>query len=329
MLDLLTTDFVGQPYWVWAAFLAIVSVVLYLDLVAFNKKDHVIEFSESLKLSCGYMAIALLFGLWLWHDMGTDNAVDYYTAYIVELSLSVDNLFVMSVIFAYFAIPREFEHRVLLYGILGVVILRGVMIIAGSVLVHEYEWILLLFAAFLVFTGIKLGLSKDDDDEDIGDKWLVKFLTKHMAFTRKIHGHSFFVREMSEKTGKMVWHATPLMMALIVIELTDLLFAFDSIPAVLAISTEPFVVFTSNIFAVMGLRAMFFAVDAILHRFIYMKYALSIILVFIGLKVFYAQFFDKVPPYISLSVTIGVLAGGIILSMMKTGGMRSPTSDSD
>lgn len=328
MLDFMTTDFVGQPLWVWGTFLVIVAAILYVDLVVFNKKDHVIEFNESLKLSAIYIVIALIFGLWVWYDMGSDDALNYYTAYIVEKSLSVDNLFVISVIFTYFAIPREFEHRVLLYGILGVLILRGVMIIAGAVIVHEYEWVLLLFAAILIFTGIKLGLSKDEEEENIGDKWLVRFLTKNLPFTHKFHGHNFWAREPSAKTGKMVWCATPLMMALIVIELTDLLFAFDSIPAVLAITTEPFVVFTSNIFAVMGLRALFFAVDAILHRFIYMKYALSVILVFIGMKVFYAHFFDKVPPYISLGVTIGVLAGGIILSMMKTGGFAKQKSDS-
>lgn len=318
MLDILTLDFVGRPVWEWSAFLGMVGVILYLDLVVFNRKDHVIEFGESLKLSALYIAIALIFGLWIWHDMGSEDAVNYYTAYIIEKSLSVDNLFVISVIFAYFAIPREFEHRVLLYGILGVIILRGVMIIAGAVIVHEYEWVLLLFAAILIFTGIKLALSSDEEDEDIGKKPLVKFLTSYLPFTRQLHGHKFVVHEKSEKTGNLVWHATPLMMALIVIELTDLLFAFDSIPAVLAITTEPYVVFTSNILAVMGLRALFFAVDAILHRFIYMKYALAMILVFIGVKVFYAHFFDKVPPFVSLAVTIGVLAGGVVLSMMKT-----------
>jgi tellurite resistance protein TerC len=313
----------GQPAIVWISFLVGVAVLMFVDLVLLNKKDHVIEFSESVKLSLAYITVALLFGLYIFWSMGTGHALDYYTGYIVELSLSVDNLFVISVIFGYFSIPREYQHRVLMYGILGVIIMRGFAIIAGAALIHHYAWVLLIFAAILIITGIKLALSKDDDGEDIGNKPLVKFLTKHMPFTRQISGHAFFVHEKAENSDKLVWHATPLMMALIVIEVTDLLFAFDSVPAVLAITTEPFVVFSSNILAVLGLRAMFFAVDAILHRFIYMKYALSVILVFIGIKVFYAHFFDKIPPYVSLSVTVGVLAAGVILSMIRTGSKKA------
>lgn len=311
-------SFAGQSILAWAGFLALFFTVLFIDLVVLNKKDHVIEFKESLRLSSLYIALALLFGLWIWHSMGGAHAFDFYTAYIVELSLSVDNLFVMSVIFSYFAIPREYQHRVLFYGILGVIIMRGFMIIAGAAIVHEYEWVLLLFAGILIATGVKLAMNSEEGSHDISNKPLVKFLTSRLPFTKTIHGHDFWVKEQSAKTGRMVWHATPLMMALIVIEVSDLLFAFDSVPAVLAISTQAYVVFTSNMLAVLGLRAMFFAVDAVLHRFVYMKYALSLILVFIGLKVFYAHFFDKVPPAVSLSVTVGILAGGVILSMMRT-----------
>lgn len=320
-----TTNMIfGQSPLVWTLFLIGVAVLLCIDLFVFNKKDHIIGFQESIRLSLFYIAVALLFGIWVYVSMGTKNALDYYTVFLLEKSLSVDNLFVISVIFAYFQIPAQYQHRVLLYGILGVIILRGFTIIIGAALVHQYAWILLIFAAILIFTGIKLALSSDEEEEDIGNKPLVKFLTTRLPFTRQIHGHDFWVREKSEKTGKMVWHATPLMMALIVIEVTDLLFAFDSVPAALAITDQPFVVFTANILAVLGLRALFFAVDAILHRFIYMKYALSIILVFIGLKVFYAHFFDKIPAAVSLSVTVLTLAGGVILSMWHTSRQPKP-----
>lgn len=317
LTDLLSQQFLGKDVWVWAIFIGFVGFLLVMDLFVLNRKDHVISFLESMRLSAFYIGLALLFGVWVWIDMGADSAIDYYTAYVVEESLSLDNLFVMSVIFSYFGIPAIYQRRVLVYGILGVIILRGVLLAVGTAAVNEYSWLLYVFAAILIFTGFKLAFSNDEESHDLSNKPLIRFLTKYLPFTKTISGHKLWVRE-PDATGKMKWFATPLMMALITIEITDVLFAFDSVPAVLAITTDTYIVYTSNIFAILGLRAMFFAVAAILHRFIYMKYALAVILVFIGGKVFLTHLMGPIPPAVSLTITLGTLAAGFLLSIMRT-----------
>jgi tellurite resistance protein TerC len=259
-----------------------------------------------------------LFGAWVWHSRGGDDGMDYFTAFFVEKSLSLDNLFVISVIFAYFGVPRIYQHRVLFWGIIGVIVMRGILIGLGAPIVHSFDWVLLIFAAFLIFTGIKMVTAKDDDDPGIENSRVLKFVQKHFHVSPFLHGHSFFIREKTGHLGKTRLVATPLFLALVTIEMADLIFAVDSIPAVLAITTEPFVVYTSNIFAVLGLRTLYFAVAAVIHRFHYMKYALSIILVFIGMKAFYAHFFDKVPAILSLSITLGTLVAGFVFSLIKT-----------
>lgn len=313
-------DFLGHPTWLWMSFLTFVFTLLYVDLFVLNKKDHVIELNESLRLASIYASLGLLFGLWVWHNDGGAQAADYYTVWLLELSLSMDNLFVMSVIFASFAIPREYQHRVLVWGIIGVVVLRGIMIAAGAALVKEYAEVLLLFAAILIFTGIKLLKTDTEHKEDYTQKPYVKFLKKHLRVDDQIHGNKFFVR-MKESVGssKMVLYATPLFLALVTIELTDVMFAFDSVPAAFAVTTDPYIIYTANIFAILGLRAMFFAIEHVIHRFEYLKYSLSIILILIGLKVIYVELSGHhVPALISLGMTIGVLAGGIVLSMLRT-----------
>ncbi len=307
----------------WLIFAALVPFLLYIDLKLFNKgSDNVIGFRKSLILSGWYIAAGLAFGLVVWWHLGPDKAMNYYTAYVIEKSLSLDNLFVMSVIFSAFAIPRQFQHRVLVWGIIGVVVLRGIMIGAGAALVHNFDWVLYVFAAILIFTGIKMLFIDDDDDVDnFQNKPLVLFLKKHFAFTPKIHGNKFLVRkdelQDDEKKGsKATFIATPLLLALIVIEISDVIFAVDSIPAALSVTTDIFIVFTSNIFAVLGLRALFFAVENIIDRFELMKYSLSFVLVFIGGKVFYNGFFGHVSPGVSLTVTLTALAAGFIFSMM-------------
>lgn len=311
----------GQALWLWLTVLAIVGAVLALDLGVFNRKDHVIGVKESLKMSGVYIVIGLLFGLWVWFENGTDNALDYYTVYILEKTLSLDNLFVMSVIFSSFAVPREYQHRLLVWGIIGVIILRGVTIGAGAVLVQQYDWILLIFAAILFYTGIKLMFVGDEDEkEDYTQKGYVKFMARHMRISDSIDGNHFFTRKASlgSKTGKAVLHATPLFLALCTIELTDLLFAFDSVPAALAITTDAYIVFTANIFAILGLRALFFAMESIIHRFVYLKYSLAVLLMFISAKVFYAQFFGHFPAWLSLSLTVVILGAGVVVSLMRT-----------
>ncbi|MBK9586122.1 MAG: TerC/Alx family metal homeostasis membrane protein [Alphaproteobacteria bacterium] len=318
----------GQEAFMWAVFFVIVPVVLYLDLHVFNKKDHVIGLEESLRMSGAYFGLGLLFGLYVWYNMGDDHALNYYTAFVIEYSLSLDNLFVITVIFSTFAIPKEYQHRVLVWGIIGVILMRGVMIGAGAAIVHQYSWVLLLFAAILIVTGIKMLMMKSHDEEidSFEDKAYVKFLKKHINFTTELHGHDFWVqKKISETSEKMGWFATPLLLALVIVEVTDLMFAFDSIPAVLAITTEPYVVYASNIFAILGLRALFFAVENLLSRFILMKYALSIVLIFIGGKVFYNEYVGHISPAISLAITLFILLSGMVFSVLITSSRKRPS----
>jgi tellurite resistance protein TerC len=319
LTNFLYQDFFGQQIWLWAIFLGFVFTLLFVDLFVLNKKDHIIELQESLRLSAIYISLGLLFGLWVWYQDGAAQAADYYTVWLLEESLSMDNLFVMSVIFSSFAIPRQYQHRVLLWGILGVIVLRGIMIGAGAALVAEYSEVLLLFAVILIVTGIKLMKTGTEEKEDYKEKGYVKFLARHMRVDDQLHGNRFFVRLLDPKgSGRMVLYATPLFLTLCVIELTDVMFAFDSVPAALAVTTDPYIVYTANIFAILGLRAMFFAIEHIIHRFEYLKYSLSIVLIFIGLKVFYNEYIGHIPGYVSLVVTISVLALGVVISMMRT-----------
>lgn len=318
----------------WALFFVIVPILLVIDLKLFNKgDDNVIGFRKSLILSAWYILAGLAFGLVVWAHFGAERAMLYYTTYVIEKSLSLDNLFVMSVIFTAFSIPREYQHRVLVWGIIGVIVLRGIMIGAGAAIVHQFAWVLFIFAAILIYTGVKMMLMDDDDDvENFAEKPLVVFLKKHFPLTTKIHKNKFMVRrdsldkqEAKEIKGNSKYVFTPLFLALIIIEISDVIFAVDSIPAALAVTTDPFVVFTSNIFAVLGLRALFFAVENVIDRFDLMKYAISFVLAFIGVKVFYNAYCDvlnlpHISPAVSLTVTLGALTAGFIFSAIKTGG---------
>ncbi|AWK85582.1 TerC family protein [Azospirillum thermophilum] len=310
-------DVMGKPLWIWLAFIGIVMALLAFDLGVLNRRDHEIGVAESLKLSAFYIAVALLFGGWVWWSMGEEAGLQYYTGFFVEKSLSLDNVFVISLIFGYFAVPRELQHRVLFWGILGVVVLRGLMIGAGAALVSEFHWVLYLFGAFLLLTGVKMLFSSADHGPDIAHNPVLGFLKRHLRVTDSFHGHAFFVRQPGAD-GKAALFATPLFLALVMIELADLVFAVDSVPAIFAITTDPYLVYTSNIFAILGLRALYFALAAMVHRFRYLKYALALVLVFIGSKIFYTQFFGKPDPLISLGVTLGLIAGGVLVSLIKT-----------
>jgi tellurite resistance protein TerC len=321
-MDILTMIVLEKPLWMWAAFLIFVLVLLTLDLGVFHRKSHTIGVRESLLMSAGYIALGLLYGLWINYEMGDERALEYYTGYIIEKSLSMDNVFVMAVIFSTFGVARKYQHRVLFWGILGVLVLRGVMIGLGTTIIHHFEWVLYLFAAFLIFTGIKLFFIDDDEDPEafLKNSKIIRTLKKTFPITNTLHGQKFLVRKTCANTQKTTLYMTPLFLTLITIEFADLIFALDSIPAIFAITTDTFVVFTSNIFAILGLRALYFALSAMLERFIYLKYAVAAVLVFIGAKVFVPLItpLDKVPASISLSVTIGLLAVGIIYSLIKT-----------
>lgn len=315
-------DFMGKSTWLWMCFFTLVAFLMWLDLGVLHRKQKEIGIKESLKFSAFYISVACLYGVWVWFNFGPQSGAEYFTGYFIELTLSMDNLFVMSLIFMYMGIPRIYQHRVLFWGILGVIFLRGVMIGAGVLLIAEFDWILLIFAAFLLFTGIKMLLTADGEVMDMEDNKILKFLKRYIPVTNKIEGHQFFVREPDPKNpGRMMLMATPLFLALCLIELSDVLFAVDSIPAIFAITTDPFIIFTSNIFAVMGLRSMFFALSAMLHRFHYLKYSLGIILSMIGGKLIYGQLTGHhVDSTLTLAATAILLIGGILYSMHKTRG---------
>ncbi len=319
-MDFLFTDFLGTATWMWAVFIILVLGLLALDLGVLHKNSKEIGIRESLLMSGFYIAIGLAFGGWIWYQSGQQSAMEYVTGFVVEKSLAMDNIFIIAMIFSYFAIPREYQHRVLLWGILGVIILRGIMIAAGAAIVENFEWVLYLFAAFLVFTGVKMLFSSDHDEQDIGKNPILKFLRTRLPVTDRLYEERFFVKKHDEKTGKLKTFVTPLFLALIMVEIADLIFAVDSIPAIFAITTDPFIVYTSNIFAILGLRALYFALAALMHRFAYLKYALAAVLVFVGSKIFLADMLGiaKIPPSISLGITVAILVTGVVGSLFAT-----------
>jgi tellurite resistance protein TerC len=330
-MEFLFNDWLGTPAWFWLAFIGLVIALTAFDLGILHKEDREMGIAESLKLSVFYISIALLFGVWVWLERGADLGMKYYTGFFIEKALSIDNVFVISLIFTYFAIPRKYQYRALLWGIIAVIILRGLMIGLGAAVVQEYEWVLYIFAAFLVFTGIKM-LFAGDEPMDIEHNPVVRFISRHMRVTKELHAQHFFVKVADSKTGKLVWAATPLFLALVVINLADLVFAVDSVPAIFAITTDTFIVYTSNIMAILGLRALYFALAAMVHRFHYLKYALALVLVFIGCKIFVSDFLmggDKFPPVLSLAVTFALIAGGVLYSLWKTKGQPEPDWPAD
>ncbi|APW72610.1 MULTISPECIES: TerC family protein [Sphingopyxis] len=317
-MEFLFTDWLGTPAWFWLAFLGLVIALTAFDLGVLHKENKEMGIAESLKLSALYIGIALAFGAWIWVEKGGDAGLQYYTGFFIEKALSIDNIFVISLIFATFAIPARYQYRALLWGIIAVIVLRGLMIAGGAALVAEYGWLLYVFAAFLIFTGIRM-LFASDKPMDVAGNPVVRWLSRRMPITADLHGEKFFVRVPDAKTGKVVLAATPLFLALVVINLADLVFAVDSVPAIFAITTDTFIVYTSNIMAILGLRALYFALAAMVHRFHYLKYALALVLVFIGSKIFVADFLlgsAKFPPLASLGVTVALIAGGVLWSLV-------------
>lgn len=317
-MDLLEFLWLGKPLWMWLAFLAIVVILLALDIGLLHRDNREIGVKESLALSAGYASIGLAFGGWVWWQLGAAPALQYVTGFVVEKSLAMDNVFVIAMIFSYFAIPRQYQHRVLFWGVLGVIVLRAIMIGVGATLVERFGWVLYIFAAFLIATGVKMWMSADEE-YDLKDSAALRLVRRVMPVSDALHGDRFFVRA-ADAAGKAKWLATPLFLSLVMVEIVDVVFAVDSVPAIFAITTDPFIVYTSNIFAILGLRALYFALAAMVHRFHYLKYALAVLLVFIGSKIFVADAFGlaKIPPAVSLSVTFAILAAGVGWSLWKT-----------
>ncbi|MBM1107204.1 TerC family protein [Aurantibacter crassamenti] len=307
--------------WVWGIFIACVLVFLALDLGVFHKNDHVIRSKEAGIWTAIWVTIALSFSgviYWLFSNGMIDNptaltpnqaVLKYVTGYLIELSLSVDNVFVIAVIFASFKIPAIYQHRILFWGILGAIIFRALMIFFGVALITKFEWIIYVFGVFLLWTAFKMLKSDGDDDFDPKNSWVFRQIKKVYPVTGTIHGHDFFVKRMGLNA------ATPLFVALIVIELTDILFALDSIPAILAITADPFIVFSSNILAILGLRSMYFLISRMLDKFRYINYSLVVILAFVGLKMLFSSYVHP-PEWVSLAVITLALTGGILGSLL-------------
>jgi tellurite resistance protein TerC len=323
-MEFLAAEALGTPVWMWLVFAGLVVTLLALDLGVLHRKQREIGARESLVLSAGYLTLGLAFGGWVWFQLGAQAGVEYVTGFLIEKSLALDNIFVIATIFAAFAVPRAYQHRVLFWGILGVIVLRGIMIGLGATLVSNFEWVLMIFAAFLIAMGVKMFVA-DEAPKDPHDSPVYKWLAKRIRLTSTLHEHRFFVRQ-PDASGRLVWFATPLFMALLMVELADVIFAVDSVPAIFAITTDPYIVYTSNIFAILGLRALYFALAAMVARFAYLKQALAALLVFIGGKVFVAEFmgWEKFPAPVSLAVTIALLAAGIGWSLWRTRGRATP-----
>lgn len=301
----------------WGGFIVFVLGMLAFDmLVLGGRHSHKVTVKEALGWSIAWVMLALLFSGLLWwyldHSIGREFAnqksLEFLSGYLIEKSLSVDNIFVFLVIFGYFAVPAEMQRRVLLYGVVGAIVMRAVMILLGAWLIAQFSWIMYLFGAFLIVTGIKM-LIFADKESDLNDNPLLKFLRKHMRISNEYDGEKFFTM----RNG--VRYFTPLMLVLILIEVTDLIFAVDSIPAIFAITTDPFIVFTSNMFAIMGLRALYFLLADVADRFHYLKYGLALVLVFVGGKMLLAYWFH-IPVMISLLVVGLILLASVLISLV-------------
>jgi tellurite resistance protein TerC len=317
LFSALMGDFLGTPIYFWVAFVTIVVALLVFDLGILHKDEHEISARESLTLYGFYVAIALAFGGWVWWARGATAGLEFYTGYLIEQSLAMDNMFVIATIFGFLGIPRLYQHRVLFWGILGVIAFRAVLIGLGAALVHSFDWILFIFGAFLVFTGIRM-FSHSDEEPDMEKNPILKFLRRHFRISQQLHGRDFTVRQPHPKTGKLVVFLTPLAVALIMVEIVDVIFAVDSVPAVFAVTQDTFIVYTSNIFAILGLRALYFALAAAMNRFRYLQVSLAIVLVLIGIKIFLVPLGIHIDTLVSLLTTLGVLAGGIVFSLWKT-----------
>lgn len=313
----LYSDFLGTPAFFWMTFAGVVVGLLVFDLGILHRDQKEIAAKESFLLYLGYMAIAVAFGAWVWWARGAQPGLEFFTGYLIEQSLAMDNIFVIATIFGFLGIPRLYQHRVLFWGILGVIVFRAILIGVGAALVMSFSWILLVFGAFLIFTGLKM-FRTSHVKPDVSANPILKWIRRHFRVTDGLHGEKFTVKLPDPKTGKPVTYLTPLLVALIMVEIVDLIFAVDSVPAIFAVTQDPFIVYTSNIFAILGLRALYFALAAAMHRFRYLQFSIAVILVLVGIKIILVPLGVKVDTALSLVVTVSVLAAGIVYSLWKT-----------
>ncbi len=299
-------DIVHSSFWIY--FNLSILALLGLDLFFVNRDNKAVSVKSTISWVVFWIVLALLFGIWIYNNLGSNAASEYLTAYLIEWTLSVDNLFVFIIVFNYFKVPDEYQHRVLFWGILGALVLRGVFISAGVTLIHHFEWLVYIFGAFLVFTGIKIFFHREDEATDLSKNYVVRIMRKFVPLSDDYDGANFFTR----KNAKLI--ATPLLLVLVVIEFTDLIFAVDSIPASLSISKNAFIIYCSNVLAVLGLRSLYFGISHMMRIFKYLKFGIAIILVFVGIKMLIAEFFH-LPPLFALGTIVTILFASVLFSL--------------
>lgn len=336
MPEFLSLAVAGQPLVVWVAFLAIILTLLWLDLGVFNRKDGVVSAGKSAAMWSVFALTAILFGVWIYFFYEPNAAfyprdtalkeqavIQYFTGYLLETALAFDNIFVMSLVFTYFAVPRDYQHRVLFWGILGAIVFRALFIGLGTAVVNQFTWVLFFFAAFLIFTGVKMLLDDDDEEPDLENNIVIKTVRRLLPVTQQTYGRKFLKR-LPDENGVEKLYATPLLLALLSVEVVDIIFAIDSVPAILAVTQDPFIVYSSNIFAILGLRSMYFMLSAAVERFSYLKYGLSLVLVLIGAKIVWNFGISDYMglPHLeavwSLIATLTLLIGSILFSLWAT-----------
>jgi tellurite resistance protein TerC len=296
--------------WLWVGFNVFVLAMLALDLGVFHRKAHVVSFKESITWTVVWVTLALLFNGGVWHFYGSRKALEFFTGYLIEKSLSVDNVFVFALLFSYFAVPARYQHKVLFWGILGALIMRAIMIALGAALITRFTWVIYLFGAFLVLTGIKMVVKREEEIHPERNP-VVKWFKILMPVTSGYRGDRFFVRENGVRA------ATPLFVVLLLVEVSDLIFAVDSIPAIFAVTTDPFIVYTSNVFAILGLRSLYFALAGVMGKFHYLKIGLGVVLAFVGVKMLLAHTAWKLDTLVSLAVVAGILAISVVASLLR------------
>jgi len=296
--------------WLWVGFNLFILAMLALDLGVFHRKSHVVTLKESLTWTAVWVVLALLFNLGIWKFYGGQKGIEFFTGYVIEKSLSVDNVFVFALLFSYFAVPRVYQHKVLFWGILGALVMRAAMIGAGALLITKFAWIIYVFGAFLILTGVKMIVKRDEEIHPERNP-VVRWFKQLMPVTPDYRGDNFFVRE------KGVRMATPLFVVLMLVEFTDLIFAVDSIPAIFAVTKDPFIVYTSNVFAILGLRSLYFALAGVMNKFHYLKVGLGVVLAFVGVKMILAHTAWKIDTLVSLGVIVGILTVSVVWSLLK------------
>ncbi len=311
-----------ESIWLWVGFNLFVLAMLALDLGVFHRKTHVVTFKESITWTAVWVAMAMTFNVGIVYLMGKDKGLEFFTGYVIEKSLSVDNVFVFALLFSYFAVPALYQHKVLFWGILGALAMRAVMIVLGAALITKFSWIIYIFGGFLILTGIKMIVKRDEEMHPERNP-VVRWFKRLMPVTPDYRGDKFFVREDG------VRKATPLFVALLLVEISDVIFAVDSIPAIFAVTKDPFIVYTSNVFAILGLRSLYFALAGVMDKFHYLKIGLGVVLTFVGVKMVLAHTAWKIDTLVSLGVIVLVLTISVVMSLLRPKAAAMPAASGE